>query len=131
MNYYLLIEYKEQGFVLEKDEYYEFYRSEIFDSYHDFVDIIASFNTCDLFMENFSEHLNLCQKYTAVEKTFLKEPYSWFGVEDVQLYVIESKSIIQDFSKLERDEWPDENCFFGSMEILNSDEPHFFETYLS
>lgn len=67
MNYYLLIEYKEQGFVFEMEEYYEFYRSEIFDSYHDFVDIIASFNTCDLFMENFSEHLNLCQKYTAVE----------------------------------------------------------------
>lgn len=54
-------------------------------------------------MENFSEHLNLCQKYTAVEKTFLKEPYSWFGMGDVQLYVIESKTIIQDFSKLERE----------------------------
>lgn len=131
MNYYLLIEYKEQGFVLEKEEYYEFYRSEIFDSYHDFVDIIASFNTSDLFMENFSEHSNLCQKYKAVEKTFLKEPYSWFGVGDVQLYVIESKSIIQDFSKLERDDWTDENCFFGSIEILNSEEPHYFETYLS
>ena len=73
MNYYLLIEYKEQGFVLEMEEYYEFYKSEIFDSYHDFVDIIASFNTSDLFMENFSEHLNLCQKYKAVEKTFLKD----------------------------------------------------------
>lgn len=24
-------------------------------------------------MENFSEHLNLCQKYKAVEKTFLKD----------------------------------------------------------
>ena len=50
-NYYLLIEYKEQGFVLEMEEYYEFYKSEIFDSYHDFVDIIASFNTSDLFMK--------------------------------------------------------------------------------
>lgn len=125
------MEYKEQGFVLEREEDWEFYTSEIFDSYHSFVEIIASFYPYELFMENFSEHLNLCQKYTAVEKTFLKESCTWFGVGDLQLYVIESKSIVQDFSKLERVEKPDDNCFFGSMEILNSEEPHYFETFMS